>query len=294
MQEEKLIQKYRNKEAGFPEQFQSPSLKDQPETVYMEGKTELLNGPVLAVVGSRKCSPYGASVSREIGRQAAKCGVVVVSGLAAGIDSSAQRACLHHGGKVIAVLGNGLDQCYPAENKGLMEEIRNRGLLISEYPPGFEAKPWTFPRRNRLIAALADAVTVVEASFHSGALTTAEYAVEQNKPLMVVPGNITSRCSVGTNRLLAFAGTGDIMPVCSVSEIFQFFGKDAAKEKREALGSDEQKIMDAVASESEIMVEKISAKTGFSPQYVNSLVTILEMKGWVQTSMGRVFAADNN
>jgi DNA processing protein len=294
MQEEKLIRKYRNKEAGFPEQFQSPSLKDQPETIYMEGKTELLNGPVLAVVGSRKCSPYGASVSREIGRQAAKCGVAVVSGLAAGIDSSAQRACLHHGGKVIAVLGNGLDQCYPAENKGLMEEIRNRGLLISEYPPGFEAKPWTFPRRNRLIAALADAVTVVEASFHSGALTTAEYAVEQNKPLMVVPGNITSRCSVGTNRLLAFAGTGDIMPVCSVSEIFQFFGKDAAKEKREALGSDEQKIMDAVASESEIMVEKISAKTGFSPQYVNSLVTILEMKGWVQTSMGRVFAADNN
>ncbi len=289
-----MIQQYRKNDRGFPEQFQHPALKDQPDAVYMEGKPDLLSGPVLAVVGSRKCSPYGVSVSREIGRQAAKCGVTIVSGLAAGIDSSAQRACLHHGGNVIAVLGNGLDQCYPAENKGLMEEIRSRGLLISEYPPGFKAKPWTFPRRNRLIAALSDAVTVVEASFHSGALTTAEYAVEQNKPLMVVPGNITSRCSVGTNRLLTCAGTGDVIPVCSVGDIFQFLGKDAAKEKREALGSDEQKVMDAVTSESEIMVEKISAKTGFSPQYVNSLVTILEMKGWVQTSMGRVFAADNN
>lgn len=289
-----MIQQYRKNDGGFPEQFQHPALKDQPDAVYMEGKTDLLSGPVLAVVGSRKCSPYGASISREIGRQAAKCGVTIVSGLAAGIDSSTQRACLHHGGNVIAVLGNGLDQCYPAENKGLMEEIRSRGLLISEYPPGFKAKPWTFPRRNRLIAALSDAVTVVEASFHSGALTTAEYAVEQNKPLMVVPGNITSRCSVGTNRLLTCAGTGDVIPVCSVGDIFQFLGKDAAKEKREALGSDEQKVMDAVTSESEIMVEKISAKTGFSPQYVNSLVTILEMKGWVQTSMGRVFAADNN
>jgi DNA processing protein len=289
-----VIQQYRKNDRGFPEQFQHPALKDQPDAVYMEGKPDLLSGPVLAVVGSRKCSPYGVSVSREIGRQAAKCGVTIVSGLAAGIDSSAQRACLHHGGNVIAVLGNGLDQCYPAENKGLMEEIRSRGLLISEYPPGFKAKPWTFPRRNRLIAALSDAVTVVEASFHSGALTTAEYAVEQNKPLMVVPGNITSRCSVGTNRLLTCAGTGDVIPVCSVGDIFQFLGKDAAKEKREALGSDEQKVMDAVTSESEIMVEKISAKTGFSPQYVNSLVTILEMKGWVQTSMGRVFAADNN
>lgn len=279
-------------EPGYPEQFLDPALKDPPEEIYMDGRRELLEPPVLAVVGSRKCSPYGASVSREIGIQAAESGVTVVSGMAAGIDSSAQRACIHHGGKVIAVLGNGLDLCYPAENRGLMEEIRDRGLLISEYPAGFQARPWTFPQRNRLITALADAVVIVEASFHSGALKTAEFAVEQNKMLMIVPGNITSRCSVGTNRLLQYIGSGDVSPVCNISDIFSFFGKTSVKEKKAKLGADERKILQSVADAGEIMVENISAATGFSPQYVNSLVTILEMKGWVHTSMGRVFAAE--
>ncbi len=287
-----MIRQVKKGESGYPEQFLRPSLKNPPEQVFMEGREELLKPPVLAVVGSRKCSPYGASVSREIGRQAARAGVTLVSGMAAGIDSSAQRACIHQGGNVIAVLGNGLDLCYPAENRGLMEEIRDRGLLLSEYPPGFQAKPWTFPQRNRLIAAIADIIVIVEASFHSGALKTAEYAVEQNKMLMTVPGNITSRCSVGTNRLLAYIGTGDITPVCSISDIFSALGKDPVRDSKESLGSDEQKVLRAVSEAGEIMVENISAATGFSPQYVNSLVTILEMKGWVCTSMGRVFAAE--
>ncbi len=287
-----MIKEYKKGEAGYPEQFLDPALSDPPDKVYLEGNLDLLNTPILAVVGSRKCSPYGGAISREIGEQAANAGITVVSGLAAGIDSSAQRACLHHGGNVIAVLGNGLDLCYPAENRRLMEEIREQGLLISEYPPAFPARKWTFPARNRLITALSSVVTIVEASFHSGALKTAEFAIDQGRTLLVVPGNITSRCSVGTNRLLPYIGGGDVYPVCSVSDIFQFFDRRPTQKNRAKLGGDEKKILDAVTASGEIMVERISAVTGFSPQYVNSLVTILEMKGFVNTGMGRVFAAE--
>lgn len=282
---------YTPDDEGYPKQFLSDTLTHRPKHLYMLGNTDLLNTPILAVVGSRKCSAYGERVSKAIGELAAEIGITIVSGMASGIDSIAQRACLHRGGNVIAVIAHGFNKCYPAENRGLMKEIADRGLLVTEYDPDTTPKRYMFPNRNRLIVALSDAVTIVEASFHSGALNTAEHAVDQNKLLMVVPGQITSPSSVGTNRLIQYSNHEDVHMVCSINEIFEQLGYVPTVKKSVLVGNDEQKVLDTLEVAGELLIEELGEKTGFSPQHVNGLVTVLEMKGLVVTSMGRAFLA---
>jgi DNA processing protein len=185
---------------AYPESFRT--IAEPPAALFLLGRAELLGRPAVAVVGSRDHSTYGADVARSVAWQAAAAGAVVVSGMARGLDAVAHHAALDAGGSSIGVLGNGLGVIYPSANRRLYEAMADRGLLLTEFPPGERPHAGSFPRRNRLISALARVTVVVEAALGSGALITADAALEQGREVMAVPGPITSPQSAGTNRLI--------------------------------------------------------------------------------------------
>ncbi len=163
--------------------------------------------PFIGVVGTREASAYGLQVAHQLGSQIASCGGFVVSGGAAGADTSAMQGAMSAGCPVVGVLGCGVDVVYPYSNRKLFEAVVKEGCLISEYPPGSEAKPWHFPARNRIISGVSNGVLVVEAPKKSGALITARYALEQGRDVFVVPGNINSSTCEGSNALLQEGAT---------------------------------------------------------------------------------------
>src|SRR3954470_2145545 len=194
-------------------------IADPPPVLFTLGDQALFLRPAAAIVGSRDHSNYGAVVCRSLASAAAGAGVVVVSGMARGLDAVAQTAALDTGGTTIGVLGNGLGVIYPAANRTLYERVARDGLLVSEFPPGERPHAGSFPRRNRLISGLSRVTVVVEAAAGSGALITAEFALEQGREVMAVPGNISSAVSVGTNRLLRDGAT----PLLEPSDLLQHF-----------------------------------------------------------------------
>ena len=174
-----------------------------PKTLYLIGTIPSERLPVVAIVGTRKPTSYGREVTFKLAYELAKKGVVIVSGLALGIDAIAHRAALEAGGRTIAVLANGLDSVYPASHQALAKEIVAKGgLIISEYPPGTQARDFQFLARNRIVSGIADAVIVTEAAARSGTLATVAHALDQNREVFAVPGNITSPMSVGPNRMI--------------------------------------------------------------------------------------------
>jgi DNA processing protein len=189
-------------DAGFPSSL--AAIFDPPTGLFLRGGAgpDLLEQPAVAIVGARACSSYGALVARQLGRELAAAGLVVVSGMARGVDGEAHRGALEAGGCTVAVLGCGVDRDYPAAHAELARRIGRDGLVVSEYAPGVEPAPWRFPARNRIVAGLAQATVVVEAREKSGALITADLAVEEGREVFAVPGEVTSALSVGTNALL--------------------------------------------------------------------------------------------
>lgn len=175
---------------------------DPPAVLFYQGDLTVTNEPGLAVVGSRKATEYGKTVANKLASDLAVAGVVVISGMARGIDTSAHFGALQAGGKTAAVLGCGLDICYPPENRKLRDEIVRSGLVLSEFPPGTTPKPHHFPMRNRIISGLALATIVVEAAEKSGALITADCALEQGREVFAVPGSINSPNSRGCHKLI--------------------------------------------------------------------------------------------
>lgn len=173
-----------------------------PLIVFYDGDLSLLNRPALGIVGSRRATEYGRSVTFELSRSLAKIGAVILSGGARGVDTMAHTAALKESGKTICVLGCGLDIVYPYENKKLFQEIREEGLILSEYPKGFKSQKWTFPMRNRIISALSCEVIVTEAAQKSGSLHTATFAEELNRIVHSVPHPITSYNGVGNHILI--------------------------------------------------------------------------------------------
>jgi DNA processing protein len=177
-------------------------LRDKAEdSLWMLGDTACLNLHRIAIVGARSCSSYGRSVARNFAREFAANGCTIISGLARGVDGEAHRGALEQG-TTVAVMGCGIDRVYPHAHSELWREIAEHGCVISEYGPGVEPAPWRFPARNRIIAGLADAVLVVEARERSGALITADFALEMGVPVFAVPGEITNPIAHGTNDLL--------------------------------------------------------------------------------------------
>jgi DNA processing protein len=211
---------------GFPPLLRT--MHDAPPGLFVRGEpeTRLLSRPAVAIVGARACSPYGAQVARMLGRELAASGLVVVSGLARGIDGEAHRGALEAGGVTVAVLGCGVDRDYPAAHAELAREICGSGLVVSEYAPGVEPAPWRFPARNRIVAGLAPATIVVEARERSGALITADFALEEGREVFACPGEITSALSSGTNALLRLGAT----PVTRAADVLELFGLSAPDE----------------------------------------------------------------
>ena len=184
-------------------------LHDPPPGLFLRGDGDvgLLSEAAVAIVGARMCSSYGGQVARMLGRELAAAGLIVVSGLARGVDGEAHRGALEAGGATLGVLGCGIDRDYPAAHAHLARGICANGLVVSEYAPGVEPSPWRFPARNRIIAGLCSATVIVEARERSGALITADFALEAGREVFAVPGEITSTLSAGTNALLGLGAT---------------------------------------------------------------------------------------
>jgi DNA processing protein len=214
------VRRLRRRDGLFPPLL--AAIHDPPGELFLRGRGEAadLSKPAVAVVGARSCSSYGRSVARTLARELAAAGLVVVSGMARGVDGEAHRGALEADGTTIAVLGCGIDRDYPAAHAELARRIGERGLLVSEYEPGIEPAPWRFPARNRIIAGLCSATVVVEARERSGALITADFALEEGREVLAVPGEITSALSGGTNALLRLGAT----PVTCADDVLELYG----------------------------------------------------------------------
>jgi DNA processing protein len=222
----------RRRERAFPALL--AAIHDPPPQLCVRGEAPLgvLSEPAVAVVGARSCSSYGRSVTRSLARDLAAAGLVVVSGLARGIDGEAHRGALAAGGTTIAVLGCGIDRDYPAAHAELARRIRETGLVVSEYADGTEPAPWRFPARNRIIAGLCPATVVVEARERSGALITADFALEEGRDVLAVPGEITSSLSAGTNALLRLGAT----PVTCAADVLELFDLEPVRAPTTSFG----------------------------------------------------------
>jgi DNA processing protein len=247
----------------------------------------------VSVVGARKCSEYGRQVAQKIGEMLALNNIVTVSGMALGIDSDAHMSALKAGGKTIAVLGSGVDVCYPRQNKSLYREICQKGLIISEYPPETAPKQWHFPSRNRIISALSEVLVVVEASKNSGSIITAVAAAEQGKEVLAVPGNINSGYSEGCNRLIR-DGAGiitDIYDILSTMGIEPRFKDKIEKHKSIKLGKDEKIIYETLKKQGETTIDNLAYELDKDAITISGLITAMEMKGLVSYRMGKIYIA---
>jgi DNA processing protein len=228
-------------------------------------------------------------VALEIGKRLAENEIIVVSGMAWGVDSYSHRGALDGKGKTIAVLGCGIDICYPAGNRQLRQEILEEGLIVSEYPPGYPASSFTFPLRNRIISGLCEATVIVEAGLNSGSLITAERAVEQGRNVFAVPGNINSIHSIGTNKLIQDGA----YPLAVIDDVFEVLGikKKENFEVMEKLGKDERRVLSVIMKSSEVSINYICNLIEMEPSQVAAIVTILEMKGIIYSALGKIFIA---
>lgn len=219
----------------YPEKMKQ--IPDPPLTLYGRGEKKWMNRPSVAVVGARTCSAYGSLAAKEVGSRLAEEGIVVISGMARGIDGISQWAALERGGGSIGILGSGVDVCYPQENRNLYDRLSREGCLLSESLPATEPRAGLFPLRNRLISGLADVLLVIEAKEKSGTLITVDMALEQGKEVYAMPGRITDRLSLGCNRLIR-QGAG----VClSPREFAQEMGEMLmGKEERKSLWEERQ------------------------------------------------------
>lgn len=261
------------------------NITDPPPYLYFSGDSEFLESPCFALVGSRKASDYGLRVAREIASELAASGVVIISGLAHGIDSAAHEGALKSGGKTAAVFGNGLDIIYPAGNRGLASQIKEKGCLISEFPRGTKPEPFNFPFRNRIISGLSDGVLVVEARAQSGALITAGLALEQGRDVLAVPGNIDSELSDGPNKLLRSGA----IPVLTAQDIFDNFGwhKSVYEEnfRKPDLCGDEAEIYKHL-SVKPVHLDDLMRITGLGPGKTAEVLLNLELKGFITRKPG--------
>lgn len=287
-------------------------LKDPPAVLFAKGNRRLIQAPVkIGVVGSRSCTPYGRGQAEKFSARFSASGVAVVSGLAAGIDASAHRGALRYHGSTIAVLGCGIDQCYPMINWELYEQIARDGLLISEYYPGEKALPYHFPTRNRIISGLSDALLVIEARQKSGALITAGLALDQGKDVYAIPQNITMEKGFGSNELLKSGALLATEPedvlfgVCAdlrVRSGLQVTSRDTAgiKQKHKSGNSFDpakekcltdlnRRILGKIQDGADTP-DKLIEAAGISIMAMNQALSELELDGFIKIEFGRIFA----
>jgi DNA processing protein len=267
---------------------------DAPIVLYFTGAFPENLECSLAIVGSRNASLYGLETAERFARDLAELGVPIISGLARGIDAAAHRGCLKAGGKTVAVLGCGMDVIYPQENRKLFEEIREKGAIVSEFPFGTEPFPYNFPRRNRIVSGLAAGVIVVEANIKSGALITAEFAVEQGKEVFAVPGRIDSPQSGGPHNLIR-QGAKLVLSVGDVLEELSFqpvpvAGQAATKRSEPLLelGVQEARLIE-ILREGERSLDELEMSTGLSISMLLPTLLSLQIRRMVREKPGKVY-----
>jgi len=264
------------------------AISDPPLVLFWRGAEPASCQPAVAIVGARRCTAYGERTAARIAREAAELGIVVISGLARGIDAAAHRGALE-GGRTAAVLAGGLERIYPGEHRALAERVvAGGGFLLSEQPPGVQPLPWLFPFRNRIITGLCAATVVVEAASRSGSLASARHALAQGREVLAVPGPIDSPLSVGTNRLIAqgappLCETADLEAARGLREIIERSSLNNSKRRTiplEQLSAEERSIVTAIGAR-DATADEICAATSLDGTRVLALLTALELAGVV-------------
>jgi DNA processing protein len=283
-------------------------IPDPPVTLYVKGEwQECLDQPCIAMVGSRRCSTYGLNTASMLARDLAQRGVTIISGLARGIDTAAHRGAIEGGGRTVAVMGTGLDEVYPKDNRKLVEEIlAHGGALVSEFPLGTPPAPQNFPYRNRVISGLSLGVVLIEAAENSGSLITARMAMEQNREVFAVPGNITSRNSFGTNYLIKGAGAKlvqqwqDIASELPAEIAARMLPPEPEKRGVENLAAqldltpsdltaDELAVWKLLSTDDPAHIDDLAQKTGLTITLLTSALLGLEMRELIRQLPGKVF-----
>jgi DNA processing protein len=275
------IQCWQPGSAHYPQELLD--LQHPPSELYAMGSSSALSKPRVAIVGTRNSTAYGERITRSLTRALARARVTVISGMARGIDGAAHRTALGEGGNTVAVLGTGIDVPYPAGHRQLHRAIAERGLVVSENPPGMKAHKGAFPKRNRIIAALAPVTIVVEAGFRSGALNTASQALELGRVVAAVPGPIDSEQSRGSNQLLR---DGALL-IASVDDALALLGVSPPKDAADAmpvLPETEQRVWDAL-KDGLAEMDSLPETTGLSMAECLAAVTSLEILGLVECTL---------
>lgn len=282
--EEKDIQFYSYWHPRYPRLLHE--IYNPPVGIYVRGTLPEEGIETVAIIGARKCSRYGAGVAYDLAKDLGKTNVIVVSGMAKGIDSEAHKGILDGGGRTIAVLGCGVDICYPKENENLMERIVANGCVLSEYPPGTPALPKNFPYRNRIISGLSRMLIVVEAGKRSGTLITADLALENGRDVFVVPGNVTSALSYGTNALIKqgcpiITEGNDILQELGIA--YQEKEKQAFQQKvAMSLDFEEKEVYTQIPEDIPIDAEALCRKLHKNIQEVQYILSLLELSGYIK------------
>ena len=277
-------------DAEYPARLQA--IASAPPVLYVRGALEREDEAAVAIVGSRRATAYGEQMAGELARELGRRGLTIVSGLARGIDAAAHRGALEIGARTVAVLGNGLDQTYPPEHRGLAEDVAGSGALLSEFPLGTAPLRLHFPRRNRIISGLSLGVVVVEAGVESGALITANHALEQGRDVFAVPGRVHARYSEGCNRLIKAGaklveGWEDVLAEL-VPNLKGARRRRPAGPPAPGLADDEQRIYDLLA-DGPLHIDAIIVQSELGGGKAASLLVGLEMKGIIRQLRGKVF-----
>lgn len=274
---------------GYPPRL--AHLFDPPVVLYLAGPVDPAEGRAVAVVGTRAATEYGRRVARGLAAGLAGHGWTVVSGMARGIDGAAHRGALRAGGRSVGVLGSGLDHRFPWENRGLYAEMRQGGCLVSEFPPREPPRAWHFPRRNRIIAALAEAVVVVQAGRRSGAMNTVGHALELGREVLAVPGPVGPEASVGVHRLIRdgaglATGAEDVLRELGVAlpgseEEAAAPSGGGSEEERSGAGAVRRRLREGPA-----LADDLASASGLSPGAALALLSRLEVEGKIRALPG--------
>lgn len=274
---------------AYPERLRV--IAQSPFVIYLRG--DLIEEDIwsVAIVGTRRFSPYGQQVTELMARTLAEQGITIISGLARGIDGIAHRQALDAGGRTLAVLGSGVDLVYPPEHRGLAERICRQGGLISDYPPGTPPDGSNFPPRNRIISALSKAVLVIEAGQKSGAVITANYAAEQGKDVFAVPGKITAPQSKGTNQLIKLGAH----PLLEPQDVLDFLNMKlvAGQQviRRTLPGDPKEAVLYNEVGDEPLHVDELSRLTDLPIEEVTATLAVMELKGMVRKTFGMKYIA---
>lgn len=280
------------KDEVYPKRLKD--IYDPPALLYVRGELKREDELAIAIVGSRKTSPYGRMVTERISRDLARQGVTIVSGMARGIDAVAHWGALSEGGRTIAVLGCGIDVIYPHENRNLFTKMIDHGAILSEFPMGSPPEGGHFPKRNRIISGLSMGVVVVQASERSGSLITAGYALEQGREVFAVPGNIGAEGSRGTNQLIKEGAKMVESSEDILEEILPQWRSERetipeVKDSKRDL-SKEEEILYELLGETPLHIDVIIRESRLDPGKVSSLLLNLELKGLISQWPGKCFS----